>query len=56
MKTKNILAAALAAASTLSLAIGAAITLATGSPAGYFSGIAAFSALALTATLIDPTI
>ena len=56
MKTKNILAAALASASTLSLAIGAAITLATGSPAGYFSGITAFFALAIAATLIDPTI
>ena len=56
MKIKTILAVALATASTLSLAIGAAITLATGSPAGYFSGIAAFSALALTATLIDPAI
>lgn len=56
MKPKNILAKALAAASTLSLAIGAALTLATGSPAGYFSGLAAFITLALTATLIDPAI
>ena len=56
MKTKNILAAALAAASTLSLAIGAAITLATGSPAAFLTGTAAFIALAITATTINPTI
>lgn len=56
MKAKNILAAALATASCSSLAIGVAFTLTTGSPAAFLTGTAAFIALAITATLIDPTI
>ena len=55
MKTKRILAAALATASTLSLALGVAFILTHG-PAALGAGIIAFLALALTATLIDPTI
>jgi len=55
MKTKNILAAALATASCLSLALGAAFTLTHG-PAAFLTGTAAFIALAITATTINPTI
>jgi hypothetical protein len=55
MKTKKILAAALATASCGSLAIGGSLALAHG-PAAFGAGIIAFLALALTATLIDPTI
>jgi len=55
MKTKNILAAALATASCLSLAIGVAYTLTHG-PAAFLTGTAAFIALAITASIIDPTI
>jgi hypothetical protein len=55
MKIKNILAAALATASCLSLAIGVAFTLTHG-PAAFLTGTAAFIALAITATQLDPTI
>ena len=56
MKIKTILAVALATASCSSLAIGAALTLATGSPAAFLTGTAAFIGLAITAAQLDPTI
>jgi uncharacterized membrane protein AbrB (regulator of aidB expression) len=55
MKTKNILAVALATASCSSFAIGVAFTLTHG-PAAFLTGTAAFIALAITATQLDPTI
>jgi hypothetical protein len=55
MKTKRILAAALATASCGSLALGVGSTLIHG-PAAFLSGIVAFVALAITASIIDPTI
>jgi hypothetical protein len=55
MKTKRILAAALATASCFSLGLGAGCTLIHG-PAAFLTGIVAFIALAITASIIDPTI
>lgn len=55
MKTKTILAVALAAASCSSLALGVAFTLTHG-PAAFILGTAAFIGLAITAAQLDPTI
>lgn len=55
MKTKRILAAALATASCGSLAIGVGSIVIHG-PAALLTGIVAFIALAIAASIIDPTI
>jgi len=54
-KIEKAAAVALATASVLSLALGVAFTLTHG-PAAFLTGIAAFVALAITASIIDPTI
>jgi len=54
-KIEKAVAVALATAAILSLALGAAFTLTHG-PAAFLTGTAAFIALAITATTINPTI
>ena len=56
MKLKTILAVAVATAAILSLALGAAFTLTTGSPAAFIGGLALFLAFAGFAATLNPTI